>query len=91
MIEVLEPTKDVVVQVQENPALAILNQEKFEAFYERLKEEVAKVSGDVSTNKGRDEVRSMAFKIAKTRTAIDKARLSRTCRGFDAAKGRQEG
>lgn len=78
MIEVLEPTNDVVVQVQENPALAILNQEKFEAFYERLKEEVAKVSGDVSTNKGRDEVRSMAFKIAKARTAIDKARLGLT-------------
>lgn len=78
MIEILEPTTDVVVQVNENPALAILNEEKFEAFYEKLKAEAAKVSGDVSTNKARDEVRSMAFKIAKTRTAIDKARLGLT-------------
>ena len=78
MIEILEPTTDVAVQVNENPALAILNEEKFEAFYEKLKAEAAKVSGDVSTNKARDEVRSMAFKIAKTRTAIDKARLGLT-------------
>jgi colicin import membrane protein len=78
MIEILEPATDVVAQVTENPALAILNEEKFEAFYEKLKAEAAKVSGDVSTNKARDEVRSMAFKIAKTRTAIDKARLGLT-------------
>lgn len=78
MIEILEPATDVVAQVSENPALAILNEEKFEAFYEKLKAEAAKVSGDVSTNKARDEVRSMAFKIAKTRTAIDKARLGLT-------------
>lgn len=78
MIEILEPATDVVVQVNENPALAILNEEKFEAFYEKIKKEAAKVSGDVSTNKARDEVRSMAFKIAKTRTAIDKARLGLT-------------
>jgi hypothetical protein len=77
-MEILEPTTDVVTQVSENPALAILNEEKFEAFYEKLKAEAAKVSGDVSTNKARDEVRSMAFKIAKTRAAIDKARLGLT-------------
>jgi hypothetical protein len=77
-MEILEPTTDVVTQVSENPALAILSEEKFEAFYEKLKAEAAKVSGDVSTNKARDEVRSMAFKIAKTRAAIDKARLGLT-------------
>ena len=77
-MEILEPTTDVVTQVSENPALAILNEEKFEAFYEKLKAEAAKVSGDVSTNKARDEVRSMAFKIAKTRAAIDQARLGLT-------------
>jgi hypothetical protein len=43
----------------------------------RWRATVAK-SNIIPTNKGRDEVRSMAFKIAKTRTAIDKARLGLT-------------
>lgn len=69
---------NIALVITDNPALAILDGQKFEAFYEAIKEEARKISGDVSTNKGRDEVRSMAFKIAKTRTAIEKARLGLT-------------
>lgn len=78
MIDVIEPTKDITILIAENPALAILNAEKFEAFYEKIKAETETLVVDVTTNKGRDEIRSMAFKVAKTRAAIDKARLGLT-------------
>lgn len=78
MIDVLEPTKDIALAITENPALAILDSQKFEAFYEKIKAETENVTSDATTNKGRDEIRSMAFKVAKTRTAIDKARLGLT-------------
>lgn len=78
MIDVIEPSKDIAVLIYDNPALAILDSEKFEAFYELIKSEAEKISNDATTQKGRDEIRSMAFKIAKSKTAIDKARLGLT-------------
>lgn len=71
-------TNDIALVINENPALAILDSEKFEEFFEKIKAETETLVVDVTTNKGRDEIRSMAFKVAKTRTAIDKARLGLT-------------
>ena len=38
---------------------------------QKIREEATSVVGDISTPKGRDEIRSRAFKVAKTKTALD--------------------
>jgi hypothetical protein len=81
--EVLPPEtavagNDIVVAVTQNPGLVLLDTEKFDAFYTRMKAETDKLVPDTSTAKGRDEIRSMAAKVARSKAAIDKARLGLT-------------
>lgn len=59
-----------------NPAtsVAILTDaERFDAFYARVKEEVAGHTPDLSTAAGRKAIASLAFKVTKTKTALDEA------------------
>lgn len=69
---------DIVAIVSQNPGIVLLDREKFNQFYERMKAETDKLVPDVSTQKGRDEIRSMAARVTRTKTAIDKARLALT-------------
>ncbi len=71
-------TNDIVVAVTQNPGLVLLDQQKFDAFYTRMKAETDKLVADTSTAKGRDEIRAMAAKVVRSKTAIDKARLTLT-------------
>lgn len=77
MSELLEPAQEIV-PIEANPSLAILDSQKFEEFYEKVKAEAETVTSDTSTPKSREEIRAMAYKITKTKTAIDKARLGLT-------------
>ncbi len=64
---------------EEATALAVLtDREKAEAFFERVKAEVEAFVPDVTTAKGRDEIKSLAFKVTKTKTAVDAARKKLT-------------
>ena len=59
--------------VEANPSLVLVDDKKFEDFYEHVKAEAKATPVDLSTDKGRRTIASMAHKIARTKTAIDDA------------------
>lgn len=67
------PQTALVAQVNADPGLVLLDKERFTQFYEAIKAETDKLVPDLTTEKGRKEIASMAFKVAKTKTAIDAA------------------
>lgn len=77
-LEILGPSTDIQVLVEANPEIVLLDSEKFDEFYTRVKAETDKLTPDTSTKRGRDEIRSMAAKVTKTKTTIDQARLRLT-------------
>ena len=76
--EVVETGTEIVAAVTKNPGIVLLDSEKFDAFYERLKAETDKLVPDTTTAKGRDEIRSLAARVRSSKAAIDKARLQLT-------------
>lgn len=72
-MDVTETTTALVAQVEANPTLVLIDEKKFEDFYEQVRAEAKAMPVDLSTEKGRKAVASMAFKIARTKTAIDDA------------------
>jgi len=64
---------DIVVAVSANPGLVLLDRERFNQFYEAIKEETDRLVPDLTTERGRKEIASLAFKVVKTKTAIDAA------------------
>lgn len=76
MSEVAEaPAKraDIVALVEATPVLVLTDREKFSQFYEAMKAECDAHKPDLSTEKGRKAIASLAFKVARTKTAIDDA------------------
>ncbi len=61
-----------VASIEEKPVLAI-DPGRFDRFFNALKAEVVPATPDLSTKKGRDAIASAAFRVAKLKTAIDKA------------------
>lgn len=58
------------------PAPAVVAEQVNEAFktiYTKIEEEIAKLVPDVTTKKGREEIASLAYKIARTKTGLDEA------------------
>jgi colicin import membrane protein len=78
--EILQPetSSDIVLAVQTNPGIVLLDAGKFDAFYDKWKAKGDALTADVSTNKGRDALRSFASDLRKEKAAIDKARLRLT-------------
>jgi hypothetical protein len=72
-IETQVASNDIVAVVTQEPQIVLLDQAKFDQFYEKMKAETDKLEPDVSTQKGRDEIRSMAFRVTRSKTAIDNA------------------
>ena len=77
---------DIVATVTQNPGLVLLDSEKFDAFYTRMKAETDKLVPDTSTAAGRDEIRSMAARVIRSNASIDKARLDLTRQWRDQTK-----
>lgn len=50
----------------------------YSEFYAKVKAEVEKLTPDTTTKNGRDEIKAMAFKVTKTKTALDKQALALT-------------
>ena len=69
----IKPETDLVAKALENPVALFADAAKFSDFYARVKAETEKMTPDTSTNKGRDEIRSMARKVVTTKTTLDKA------------------
>lgn len=72
-VETETPQTALVAQVAENPGLVLLDRERFDRFYEAIKAETDKLVPDLTTEKGRAAIKAMAFKVTKTKTAIDDA------------------
>jgi colicin import membrane protein len=71
--DLLESGTDIVAVVEANPVMVLTDRQKFNQFYEAIKRETDALEADVSTEKGRKAIKSMAFKVAQTKTAIDDA------------------
>lgn len=71
----IEPTSDntVVALIEANPVVAFTNPEKFDAFYEKVAAEVRGHVPDLTTDKGRKAIASLAYKVARSKTALDEA------------------
>lgn len=69
-----EPTPaEIAAMVEKNPALVLVEPDKFAMLYEHMAAEVAAHVPDLTTEKGRKAIGSLAYKIARTKTAIDDA------------------
>lgn len=67
------PARDIVAYVSENPVAAFTDEAAYSEFYEKVKAEVSSHVPDVSTEKGRKEIASLAYKVTRSKTAIDAA------------------
>jgi len=72
---ITEPTEatDLIAFAAENPVAILTDGARFDAFYDRVKAEVDAHIPDLTTEKGRKAVASLAFKVVKTKTALDDA------------------
>jgi len=75
---VVQPNADISEQAKAAAALIYVDPVRFDQFYERMREETAKHVPDVTTAAGRDAIRSLAFRVTKTKTSLDKAGLELT-------------
>jgi len=71
----IEPATEstVVALIEANPVVVFTNPEKFDAFYEKVAEEVRGHVPDLTTDKGRKAIASLAYKVARSKTALDEA------------------
>ncbi len=73
VIETPETGQALALIVNQKPEIVLLDKEKGEAFYRECKAEVEAFVPDVTTEKGRKEIAALAYKVARTKTAIDNA------------------
>lgn len=71
--DTIEKPSTALVSVFDNPTLAVVETGYFDKVYAELKREADAITLDLSTEKGRKAIAAMAFKIARTKTAIDDA------------------
>jgi septal ring factor EnvC (AmiA/AmiB activator) len=64
---------DIVEVAEADPTPFILDKKAFAAFLSRVKAEAASLDADLSSDRGRKAIASMAYKIARCKTAIDAA------------------
>lgn len=69
----IKPANDIVALVEATPVLVLTDKQKFSDFYEAMKAECDALDIDLETEKGRKAIASMAYKVARTKTAIDDA------------------
>lgn len=64
---------DLIVSLPAVPNVATFTDEKeFDKLYDAILKKIDEHKPDVSTKKGRDEIASLAYKVARTKTALDK-------------------
>lgn len=73
--EIEAPTAGTAIAliVSQAPVVVLTDEKKRAEFYAHIQAEVDAFVPDISTAKGRDEIKSLAYKITRTKTAIDAA------------------
>lgn len=70
----IEPTDmALTAQVERDPLIILQAPEKLPAFLSEMRNEIAAHVPDLTTDKGRKAIASLAYKITRTKTAIDAA------------------
>lgn len=64
---------DIAVLVSQDPTVVLLDTAKLDLFCVSVRHQIATSEPDVSTEKGREKIKSLAFKIVRSKTAIDDA------------------
>lgn len=64
---------DIIETITANPVTVLIDEKAYSEFYEHVKAHVSAFVPDTSTAKGRSEIASMAFKVTRSKTAIDAA------------------
>lgn len=67
------PSTDIALLVTDNPALILADEEKRDDLLTSIKSKIAAFEPDLSTAKGRAAIKSFAYDITRTKTAIDDA------------------
>lgn len=80
----------VVAEVQKNPVALFTDPKSYSEFYARMRETVAEHKPDVSTDKGRRAIASLAFRVTRSKTTLDKAGLALTAQWRDQIKAVNE-
>lgn len=68
-----EPGTDIAVVVAQTPVVVLLDEKKRDDLFAHIRREIDAFTPDISTAKGRDAIKSFAYKITRTKTAIDAA------------------
>jgi colicin import membrane protein len=64
---------EIVNIIEANPVTVLIDETRYSEFYKAMKAVVSAHVPDVSTDKGRKEIAALAFKVTRTKTAIDAA------------------
>lgn len=73
VIEATKPSTAIALIVQQTPVVVLTDEAKRNEFYAHIQAEIDAFEPDISTDKGRKAIASLAYKIARTKTAIDAA------------------
>lgn len=71
-------TEMIVAEAQADPVALFTDGKRYSEFYERVKREVEGHEPDLTTAKGRAAIASLAFRVTKAKTSLDKAGLGLT-------------
>ena len=71
-------TELIVAEAQADAVALFTDEKRYSEFYERIRSKVSGFEPDLSTPKGRAAIASLAFKVTKSKTALDKAGLQLT-------------
>lgn len=66
-------TTELTTFTPDNPVAVLTNGEQFDALLGRIRAEVEAHVPDLTTKKGRDAIKSLAYKVTRTKTALDDA------------------
>lgn len=88
--KVEERAELVVAEVQKNPVALFTDEKSYSEFYERMKATVSEHKPDTSTDKGRRAIASLAFRVTRSKTTLDKAGLALTAQWRDQIKAVNE-
>ncbi len=70
---IAEPTTDIATIIETNPVAVLLDQRTYADFLKHIKAETDAFTPDLSTAASRKEIASLAYKVTRTKTAIDNA------------------
>lgn len=73
--EIIEPVEEtnIALLVETDPSIVIREPKKLAALYKRIDADIASQVPDLTSDKGRKAIASLAFKIARTKTAVEGA------------------